>query len=38
MREIEQFRNLDAELSGTKGQQADVLIEERDAFGGDIAV
>jgi len=38
VREIEQFRSLDAELSGTKGQKASVLIEEKDALGGDISV
>lgn len=38
MKEIESFRSLDAELSGTQGKQASALIEEKDAYGADIAV
>lgn len=38
MKEIESFRSLDAELSGTQGKGADSLIDEKDAYGADIAV
>ncbi|KAK5072159.1 hypothetical protein LTS08_000745 [Lithohypha guttulata] len=38
MKEIAHFRSLDAELSGTKGKGASILIEEREAYAADIAV
>lgn len=38
MKEIAQFRSLDAELSGTKGKGASILIEEREAYAADIAI
>lgn len=38
MKEIQNFRSLDAQLSGTEGRQASTLISEVDAYGGDIAV
>jgi len=38
MREIENFRSLDAELSGTQGRRASTLIDEKDALHADIAL
>lgn len=38
MKEISNFRSLDAELSGTHGKGASNLIDEKDAHDADIAV
>lgn len=38
MREIEKFRQLDAELCGTSGKSSSALIEEKNVLGADIAV
>lgn len=38
LKEIEQFRSLDAELSGTQGRRPSTLIDEKDALGADIAL
>lgn len=37
LKQISDFRNLDAELSGTQGKGASALIDEKDAYGADIA-
>lgn len=37
MKQISDFRNLDAELSGTQGKGASTLIDEKDAYEADIA-
>ena len=38
MREINEYRHLDAQLSGTEGKRASQLIEEKEIVGADIAV
>ena len=37
-KEIEQFRSLDAELSGTQGRRPSTLIDEKDFHAADVAV
>lgn len=38
MKEIAQFRSLDAELSGTQGRRPSTLIDEVDFYSADVAV